>query len=390
MRALAVAMAVLLALPLETLALQAQTEAADAVNEFSTEQLDALLAPIALYPDPLLTQVLMASTFPLEIVDAARWLAIPANAKLTGDALTKALGSQSWDPSVKSLVPFPTVLDQLNTHLDWTQQLGYAFATQQADVLNSVQRLRQQAQTAGHLQSNDQLVVATQSNAITIEPANPQVVYVPSYNPQVVFGSWPYPSSPPVFFPPPVSYGIGPALATGLAFGAGVAITAGLWNLARPNWGWRGSGGYGGVSVNVNNWNRVNVNRPPLQNGNWRPSPAGRPGSWNPGRPPVGPVGVPSRRNGVPAGAIGRPNVQVPGSAVNRPNRPQGTSPPLRRPGDNGQRPGGGGNNLPQRPGAGGGPAQRPGGGAANRPSAPSRGDRGGAFGGMNDGGRNR
>ena len=146
---------------------------------------------------------------------------------------------------MKSLVPFPRVLDTLNTHLDWTRQLGYAFATQQADVLASVQRLRQQAQTAGHLQSSEQLTVATQSDAITIQPADPQVVFVPSYNPQVVFGAWPYAATPPVFFPPPASYGIGPALATGLAFGAGVAITAGLWNLATPNWGWRGRG-YGG------------------------------------------------------------------------------------------------------------------------------------------------
>ena len=119
---------------------------------FNAEQLDALLAPIALYPDALLAQVLMAATYPLQVVEASRWLDNPANKSLTGDALTQALAGQNWDPSVKSLVPFPQVLAMLNSKLDWTQQLGYAFATQQADVMNSVQRLRLQAQAAGYPQ----------------------------------------------------------------------------------------------------------------------------------------------------------------------------------------------------------------------------------------------
>lgn len=130
----------------------AATEAG-ATDTFSTEQLDALLAPIALYPDDLLTQVLMASTFPLEVVEAGRWLDQPGNKDLKGDALEKALKSQKWDPSVKSLVPFPEVLALLNSNLDWMQQLGYAFADQQSAVFNSIQRLRRQAQTAGNLQS---------------------------------------------------------------------------------------------------------------------------------------------------------------------------------------------------------------------------------------------
>jgi hypothetical protein len=435
------ALSLVLAMPLHAQTPPPPTDAAAPQDEaagFSTEQLDALLAPIALYPDALLTQILMAATEPLQIVQAKRWLGDPAHAALKGDALIQALAPESWDPSVKSLVPFPQVLDMLNANLDWTQQLGYAFATQQADVLDSVQRLRRQAQAAGHLQSTPQQTVTTEAEALVIQPVDPQVVFLPTYNPTVVFGSWPYPAVPPVVLPPPPGYAIGSALATGLAFGAGIAVTAALWNLARPNWGWRGPG-YGGVNVNVNRWNNVNVNRPPLHGSNWRPPPSGRPGGWTAGRPPAGPVGRPGRPHGVPPNAIGRPSVNVPGNLVNRPARPPGSPPPLQRPGGNGgnrpggngpgqrpgggngpnlpQRPGGGGNapqrpgnggNLPQRPGGGaGGGAQRPGGGqlpqrpggggaapqrppsdrpAINRPAAPPRGNGGGAFAGMNEG----
>src|SRR5580704_11708857 len=135
---------------------------------FNSQQLDALVASIALYPDDLLTQVLMASTFPLDVVAAARWLEVPANKSLTGDALVKALEPQPWDPSVKSLVPFPAALAILNNNLTWLQQLGYAFATQQADVFAAVQRLRRQAQANNKLQSSPQQVVSTQQ--VTVEP----------------------------------------------------------------------------------------------------------------------------------------------------------------------------------------------------------------------------
>ena len=166
---------------------------------FSTEQLDALVASIALYPDDLLTQLLMASTFPLEVVAAARWVEDPAHKSLTGDALVKALEAESWDPSVKSLVPFPVVLATLNSNLTWLQQLGYAFATQQADVFAAVQRLRRLAQANDKLQSSPQQVVSTQQvtveppagssqpptqqEVIVIEPAQSDTVYVPSYDP---------------------------------------------------------------------------------------------------------------------------------------------------------------------------------------------------------------
>jgi len=243
---------------------------------FSAEQLDALLASIALYPDELLTQLLMASTFPLEVVAAARWVEAPAHKSLTGDALVRALEAEPWDPSVKSLVPFPVVLATLNNNLPWLQQLGYAFATQQADVFASIQRLRQQAQASGHLQSSPQQVVSTQKvtvepsgggapagggqvgtqrEVIVIEPAQTDTVYVPSYDPGTVYGDWPYASYPPYYAAPPTGYYFGTALATGLAFAAGAAVVGGLWGWARPAWG----GGY--ANVNVNRWNNINVNR---------------------------------------------------------------------------------------------------------------------------------
>jgi hypothetical protein len=142
--------------------------AADTATVSNVEQLDALLV-----------QTLTAATYPLEVVAAARWLEDPPNKSLTGDKLAQALAAQTWDPSVKSLVQFPRVLAMLNRKLDWTQQLGYAFATQQADVMNSVQRLRQQAQAAGHLKTTEQQRVVVEKTIIAIEPASPQTVYVP-------------------------------------------------------------------------------------------------------------------------------------------------------------------------------------------------------------------
>jgi hypothetical protein len=284
-------------------------------EEFNAEQLDALLAPIALYPDPLLAQVLMASTFPLEVVTPGRWIEDPANKPLSGDALAKAVEAQTWDPSVKSLVPFPSVLALLNSNLDWTQQLGYAFADQQEAVMDSVQRLRLQAQSAGNLQTTEQQIVHTEQQVITIEPAQPTVVYVPNYNPTVVYGAWPYPAYPPVYLPPPPGYAFGTALVSGMAFAAGVAVVGSLWGWARPGWG----GGY--VNVNVNRYNNINVNRTHINSNVWHPNrPGGRPAGLQ--RPPSGPVGRPARPNGMPANAVGRPNVNVPASAVNRPTRP--------------------------------------------------------------------
>ena len=353
--------------------------------EFNVEQLDAMLAPIALYPDELLTQTLMASTYPLQAVAAFRWLEKDNNKELKGDALAEAMESENWDPSVKSLVPFPQVIAMMNDNLEWTQQLGYAMATQQAAVLDSVQRLRRQAQNAGTLKTTEQQRVVVQEDNVVIKPANPETVYVPVYNPTEAYGQWPYPSYPPVYMPPPPAYyPPGYALGAGLAFAAGVAVVGGLWGWARPAWN------TGNVAINASRYNNININRPPIQSGTWRPPAGGVAG--RPGRPPGGPVGAPARPRQLPANAIGRANVQVPGSAVNRPQIPaRGAGAGQARPGGV-QRPGSGQAGRPPdvlRPGG----AQRPGGGqarpsvAAQRPSAgqlPAGGQRagGGQFGG--------
>jgi hypothetical protein len=242
---------------------------------FKPEELDQLLAPIALYPDELIVQILTAATYPLEIVMAARWAADPKNAVLKGDALAQALEGQSWDASVKSLVPFPSVLKMMSDKLDWTQKLGDAFLSQEADCLASVQSLRRKAAAAGTLKSTPQqnvtvapraapglpgppagepitMAPVTEDQTISIAPADPQVVYVPSYDPGTAYGAWPYPSYPPYAFPPPVGYGVAAGLATGLAFGAGVAVAGSLWGWGRPNWGG------GSVNINTNQFNSIN------------------------------------------------------------------------------------------------------------------------------------
>src|SRR6516165_1669322 len=171
----------------------AQPPEQPAASLFKPEELDQILAPIALYPDELIVQILTAATYPLEIVMAARWVADPKNAALNGDALEQALQAQSWDPSVKSLVPFPDVLKMMSDKLEWTQKLGDAFLAQQQDCFASIQRLRQRAQSAGKLTSTKQQTVSTQGPAIVIAPADQEVVYVPAYDPDVAYGTWPYP-----------------------------------------------------------------------------------------------------------------------------------------------------------------------------------------------------
>ena len=238
---------------------------------YSPEQLDAILAPIALYPDVLLTQVLMASGFPLQLIEAARWA--QANRGVTGQALERALANRNWDPSVKSLVPFPAVLAQMTGNLEWLQDLGVAALQQQPDVLDSVQRLRQRAEAAGNLRSTAQQVVRTEERYIYIEPAQPELVYVPAYNPVETYGTWAYPAYPPVYLPPPPGYGWGNVVGPVLLFGAGVAVGATLWNLGRPNWGGRN------IFVNQVNYNRINItnnyynnsNRTMFQNNVWSP-----------------------------------------------------------------------------------------------------------------------
>lgn len=244
-QAIALSLAFLLIFPP---GLFAQTEGGAA--PLRQEELDQLLAPIALYPDSLLAQIFMAATYPLEVVEAERWA--KQNSGLKGDALTKALESRNWDPSVKSLVNFPDVLTMMNQELEWTQKLGDAFLAQQQDVMNTVQSLRQRAQAQGNLETTEQqkVIVEKETQTIVIESASPQVVYVPTYNPTVVYGSWWYPSYPPHYYYPP-GYVAGAAL---FSFGVGVAIGA-AWGYAWGGCNWRG----GNVDIDINR--NTNINR---------------------------------------------------------------------------------------------------------------------------------
>ena len=194
---------------------------------FSPEELDQMLAPVALYPDALLSQVLMAATYPLEVVQAARWSR--ANPQLKGQDAARAVEPMDWDPSVKSLVAFPQILHRMDEQLDWTQRLGEAFLDQEPHVLDAIQGLRQRAERAGNLRSNEQMRVTRQDEHILIEPAQPQVVYVPYYNPAVVYGPWWWPAYPPVYWGAPPGYYAWPAYAPGFFWGTGIAISWGFF-----------------------------------------------------------------------------------------------------------------------------------------------------------------
>ncbi len=258
-----------------------QTETAAAKDPvFTQEQLDQMLAPVALYPDALLAQLLMAATYPGQVSEAVTWS--KANPKASGDDAVKQVAKQPWDPSVQALVAFPQLLATLGQDPVWVQRLGDAFLAQPDDVMGSVQRLRHQAQAAGNLQSNQyqhvtvQAAPATPASAsppstIIIEPADPQVVYVPSYNPTTTYGTWAYPASPPVYYPPPPMYYPGSALVAGLAFGTGVAIVASLWGDC--DWG------NNDIDIDVNRYNNINANNRITNNQNkWQHNAANRDG----------------------------------------------------------------------------------------------------------------
>ena len=192
---------------------------------FTQAELDQMLAPIALYPDSLLSQILMASTYPLEVVEAARWS--KANPGLRGEDAVNAFASQPWDPSVKSLLAFPQILSMMDERLDWTRRLGDAFLAQEQQVMETVQALRARAYQAGNLRSGDQVQVLAEGDTIAIEPVNPQVVYVPYYDPLVVYGTWWWPAYPPVYWPAWPGYYVRPGFA--FAWGVGVGISVGFF-----------------------------------------------------------------------------------------------------------------------------------------------------------------
>jgi hypothetical protein len=244
--------------------------AKDSDQKYTPEKIEQLVAPIALHPDALLTQILMASTYPLEVVEASRW--VKENPKVTGDALSDAMAAQSWDASIKSMTTFPQVLEMMNEDLAWLQELGDAFLGQQKEVLDAVQRLRKKADEAGNLKTTKEQVVekkevedeaGTKETVIIVEQADPTVIYVPAYNPTVVYGVWPYPTYPPYYYHPP-----GYAARGLFWFSAGVVVGNSLWG--NTNWG------RGDVDINVNRYN--NFNRTNINNNNWNHNPAHRKG----------------------------------------------------------------------------------------------------------------
>ena len=322
------------------------------------DQLDSLVAPIALYPDPLLSQTLVASTYPLEIVQLQQWM--EKNENLKGKALADAVEKQPWDPSIQSMAIVPDVVKQLGDNIAWTSQLGDAFLSQESDVMDAVQRMRTKAESAGTLKTSEQQVVETQQvegkSVVVIQPSNPDVVYVPSYNPTVVYGqpAYPYPS---MYYPPYGAYAAGAAL----SFGVGVAVGS-IWG--NGGWGYGCGWGNNNVNVNVNNkyvnhYNKNNVNNKIGNNSNWQHNPQHRGGAPYPNRQTANKYGGANNRPGA-ANRPGGANANRPGGA--NANRPGGAN--ANRPGGGtAKRPGGG---IANRPG--GGNANRPGGGTANRP----------------------
>jgi len=368
----------LLAFSMAAVALRAIRASAQDKQPFKPEELDQMLAPIALYPDSLLSQIMMAASYPLEVVEAARWS--KANPTLKGDAAVAAVKDKTWDASVKSLVAFPDVLAQMNEHLDWTQKLGDAMISQEADVADSIQRLRAKASAAGNLQTTPQQTVTTEGSGdnvqYIIQPTNPDVVYAPSYNPSWAYGSWPYADYPPTYYP------LAGALARGFFWGVGFAAAGAMFG----GWNWNGHGNsYANVNVNkaVNidrSFDRTKIDR----DGRWQHQVDHRKG-----------VAYRDQRTRQQFGQ------QRPGAAQRDQFRGRLESGPRPGggPGAGGvQRPGGGGPQVGQRPGGGAGVGQRPGGsagvaqrpgvggGGVQRPGAGAGNQRPGALNGVNRG----
>jgi len=252
------------------LAQQAESQVMTTTKEapkIPSDQLDSLVAPIALYPDQLLSQTLVASTYPLEIIQLQQWM--EKNKNLKDKALADAVAKQNWDPSIQAMAAFPDVVNRLADNIQWTTDLGNAFLAQESDVMDAVQTMRAKAQSKGTLKTTAQQKVETQTveggkQVIVVQQSSPDVVYVPSYNPAVVYGPPVYPY-PPIYYPPPGYYAAGAAV----AFGTGVALGA-AWG---GSWGWNCGWGHGNVNVNVNNnyinnynknvnnYNQANINK---------------------------------------------------------------------------------------------------------------------------------
>ena len=273
---------------------------------FTPDQLDQLLAPIALHPDPLVGQILMAATYPLEVVQATRWLQDPNHAALTGSALVAALDLRPWDPSVKALVSFPEILRMMDGALEWTEAVGDAFLSDQVAVMDAIQRLRLRAQSAGTLVTTPQQMVLTQDQAIGIIPSDPQVVYVPMYDPAAAYGTWVYVPSP--YFGYPVVAPVG--VVGGLSFGVGIVVVPYFWGW--HHWDWH----HHHLHVDHDRFAHISGHRPP-------------PGDWQ--HDPVHRHGVPYRDPGTRARFVGPPHGDVRGYGTGFPGGTlprSGTAPP--------------------------------------------------------------
>lgn len=355
----------------------AMQEAAE--SHLSASQIDELVSPIALYPDALVAQILAGSTFPDQVVTADAW--VKANSKLNAAEMMKQVDGQSWDPSIKALTQFPSVLDNMAANLSWTSALGDAFYNQQADVMAAVQKLRKQAKAAGNLKSTDQQKVTTETQqgqqVIVIQPANPQVVYVPVYSPTVVYGT-PY-------YPPGYSAST-VAAASIISFGAGIAVGAAI----SGGWGWNSWGcGWRGGTV-VYNRNVYVSNSNIYRNGGYygnRPRPTPYGGSYNRNTNISGNnvnintgnrnnINNSNRNNNINSG--NRNNIKS-GNNGNNNNRPNN--------GNNANRPSGGNNT--NRPNSGNRPSTMP---ASDRGygQKPATDTKTGAFSGYGSGGQTR
>ncbi len=246
---------------------------------FSEAELDQMMAPIALYPDSLLAQILMAATYPTDVAEASKWS--KANSDLQGDDAVKAVQEKSWDPSVMSLAAFPQVLAIMGEKPEWVKDVGDAFLAAPETVMDTVQKLRKKAKDQGNLETTEEVKVkvdepSSSETIIVVEPADPQVVYVPNYNPTIVYGTWWWPGYTPWYYYPP-GYGFGSAVIRGIGFGIGIGITNALWGNFR--WGW----GRGSVDINVNRYNNINIDRNRIDGGrkraDWKHNPEHRGGA---------------------------------------------------------------------------------------------------------------
>jgi hypothetical protein len=233
--------------------------------KLSAQELQQLVAPIALDPDALVAEVLAASTFPDEIVEADRWMHSHSNLK--GEELANEVNKQQWDASVKALTQFPSVLENMDKNLSWTSSLGDAYANQPQDLTDAVQTMRQEARNSGHLKSTDQQKVTTQGSTVIIEPANPEVVYVPAYDPWLVYGApiVAYPG----WYPVPGIFFAGPEISFGIGFGIGFFAGFG-WGWGHWGYDWHGRSvtynhntyvSHSRTIVDRNNFDHANFNR---------------------------------------------------------------------------------------------------------------------------------